>query len=55
METSTVYNIVIPIYEGVDLLDVTVPYEVFNWVQTRDKKPATKVYLVGQRDRKSVV
>lgn len=48
METSTVYNIVIPIYEGVDLLDVTVPYEVFNWVQTRDKKPATKVYLVGQ-------
>jgi cyclohexyl-isocyanide hydratase len=26
------FVIVIPIYEGVDLIDVAAPYEVFNWM-----------------------
>ena len=27
-----VFNITIPIYEGVDLMDVAAPYEMFNWM-----------------------
>ena len=26
------FNITIPIYEGVDLMDVAAPYEMFNWM-----------------------
>lgn len=47
-EVVEVCNIVIPIYEGVDLLDVTVPYEVFGWVKSSAGQDLTKVYLVGE-------
>jgi transcriptional regulator GlxA family with amidase domain len=29
---APVFNITIPIYEGVDLMDVAAPYEIFNWM-----------------------
>lgn len=38
-------EILIPIYDGVDLLDVTVPYEVFNWVNSLGRSPAEKVQV----------
>jgi cyclohexyl-isocyanide hydratase len=34
MENPTAFNIVIPIYEGVDLMDVAAPHEIFGWMNT---------------------
>ncbi|HKQ07815.1 MAG TPA: DJ-1/PfpI family protein [Blastocatellia bacterium] len=31
-EENNAYRIGIPIYEGVDLMDVAAPYEIFNWM-----------------------
>ncbi|HJQ23617.1 MAG TPA: DJ-1/PfpI family protein [Blastocatellia bacterium] len=33
-EENNVYRIGIPIYNGVDLMDVAAPYEIFNWMGT---------------------
>jgi transcriptional regulator GlxA family with amidase domain len=41
MLNAAPYRIGIPVYSGVDLLDVAVPYELFNWM---------KESLSGQRD-----
>ena len=56
MKDENEFSIVIPIYEGVDLLDVTIPYEVFNWVNNiSDKsnesdKRTLRVYTVAETD-----
>lgn len=45
---SAPFFIGIPIYEGVDLLDVTAPYEMFNWMGEEWKATReTKVFLVA--------
>lgn len=41
------FNIAIPVYEGVDLMDVAAPYEIFNWMGTYWKERAVKVELVA--------
>ncbi len=41
------FNIVIPIYEGVDLMDVAAPYEIFNWMGEYWKEKAVTVELVA--------
>jgi transcriptional regulator GlxA family with amidase domain len=41
------YNIAIPIYEGVDLMDVAAPYEIFNWMGVYWKAKTVKVELVA--------
>jgi transcriptional regulator GlxA family with amidase domain len=36
------FDIAIPIYPGVDLLDVTAPWEIFNWMkETWDERPVS--------------
>lgn len=36
----------IPVYQGVDLIDIAAPYEIFNWmVEQRDARK-TRVLLV---------
>ncbi len=43
------YVIGIPVYPGVDLLDVSAPYEVFNWMAETWKSPRpVRVYLVAE-------
>lgn len=41
------FNIAMPVYEGVDLMDVAAPYEIFNWMGTYWKERAVKVFLVA--------
>jgi transcriptional regulator GlxA family with amidase domain len=41
------FNIAMPIYEGVDLMDVAAPYEIFNWMGTYWKERGVKVELVA--------
>ena len=41
------FNIAMPIYEGVDLMDVAAPYEMFNWMGTYWKERAVKVQLLA--------
>jgi cyclohexyl-isocyanide hydratase len=41
-----VFNIAIPIYEGVDLLDVAAPYEMFNWMGQYWQEQTVVVELV---------
>lgn len=43
----------IPIYNGVDLLDVAAPYEVFNWMKENAPKLDVEVRLLAE-DMKSV-
>jgi transcriptional regulator GlxA family with amidase domain len=38
----------IPIYPGVDLLDVAAPYEIFNWMGEKWKTREVEVYLVAE-------
>ena len=45
------FNIAIPIYEGVDLMDVAAPYEIFNWMGTYWKARAVTVELVAAAAR----
>lgn len=45
------FNIVIPIYEGVDLLDVAAPHELFNWMGSYWKERTAKVLLVEAKGR----
>jgi cyclohexyl-isocyanide hydratase len=40
------FNIAIPIYEGVDLMDVAAPYEMFNWMGFYWKEKAVSVELL---------
>ncbi len=52
---SGTFNIGIPIYEGVDLLDVAAPYEIFNWMKESLKDElAVTVQLIAQT-KKSVL
>lgn len=50
MEPEEPYFIVgIPIYQGVDLLDVAAPYEIFNWMgEYWNHARELKVYLVAE-------
>src|SRR4051812_30368249 len=48
------FVIVIPIYQGVDLLDVAAPYEVFNWLGENktwleQKKRPVEVWQAAER------
>jgi cyclohexyl-isocyanide hydratase len=45
------FNIVIPIYEGVDLMDVAAPYEMFNWMGFYWKEQRVTVELVEATGR----
>jgi cyclohexyl-isocyanide hydratase len=46
-----VFNIVIPIYEGVDLMDVAAPYEMFNWMGVFWHEQTVSVKLVAATKR----
>lgn len=43
------FVIALPIYEGVDLLDVAAPYEMFGWMRENWKKRPIEVCLVAER------
>jgi transcriptional regulator GlxA family with amidase domain len=45
------YHIAIPVYEGVDLMDVAAPYEMFNWMGFYWKERAVKVELLEAKGR----
>ena len=45
------FNIAMPVYEGVDLMDVAAPYEIFNWMGVYWKARAVKVELVAATRR----
>jgi hypothetical protein len=38
----------IPIYNGVDLLDVAAPYEIFNWMKEKAPDLRVEVYLLAE-------
>ena len=38
----------IPVYEGVDLLDVTGPYEMLNWMNQPGQPPVVTVHLLAE-------
>jgi transcriptional regulator GlxA family with amidase domain len=42
------FDIVMPIYEGVDLMDVAGPYEFFNWLASNWKEKQVTVTLVAE-------
>ncbi len=42
------FNIVIAIYEGVDLMDVAAPYEIFNWLKSKWSAKNVVVKLVAE-------
>jgi len=43
----------IPIYDGVDLMDVAAPYEIFNWMKDKAPELGVEVHLLAA-DMKSV-
>lgn len=43
------FIIAIPIYEGVDLLDVAPPYEIFCWMGEKWPERKVEVYLAAER------
>jgi cyclohexyl-isocyanide hydratase len=45
------FNIAIPVYEGVDLMDVAAPYEMFNWMGFYWKERAVAVELLEAEGR----
>ena len=45
------FNIVIPVYEHVDLMDVAAPFEIFNWMGSYWKERTVKVELAARRSR----
>lgn len=48
-KSEPAFIIGIPVYQGVDLLDVTAPYEVFNWMAQKLKGTRdVRVYLVAE-------
>jgi transcriptional regulator GlxA family with amidase domain len=42
------YVIAIPIYQGVDLMDVAAPYEIFKWMANLWKRKNVQVYVVAE-------
>ena len=48
------FIIAIPVYEGVDLLDVAPPYEIFCWWAEQWKERRVEVYLVAEQKEKPV-
>lgn len=46
---APVFNITIPIYEGVDLMDVAAPYEMFNWMGTYWTERKVTVRLTAEK------
>jgi transcriptional regulator GlxA family with amidase domain len=45
------FDIVIPIYPGVDLLDVTAPWEIFNWMKEKWQGREVSVQLAASRKK----
>ncbi|MCW8878285.1 MAG: DJ-1/PfpI family protein [Kangiellaceae bacterium] len=50
------YNIVIPVYDGVDLMDVTAPYEVFSWLKSKclkskDREQEFNVIITAEQNK----
>lgn len=50
METSD-FDIAIPVYDRVDLVDVTAPYEIFGWMAEYWTAKRVSVYVVAESDR----
>lgn len=48
---STDFIIAIPIYPGVDLMDVAAPYEVFQWMATQWTARRVQVFLVAEEQK----
>ncbi|HEY9420157.1 MAG TPA: DJ-1/PfpI family protein [Thermoanaerobaculia bacterium] len=48
-DTKKPFIIAIPVYEGVDLLDVAPPYEIFYWMGQHWQERSVEVYLVAER------
>jgi cyclohexyl-isocyanide hydratase len=46
-QATPAFNIAIPIYEGVDLMDVAAPYEMFNWMGFYWQEQAVTVELLA--------
>ncbi len=51
MANLPVFNIVIPIYEGVDLMDVAAPHEIFGWMNTYWTEKTVKITLAAHKDK----
>ncbi len=49
------FNIGIPVYEGVDLLDVAAPYEMFNWMKSELKKEMAVTVRIIAETKKSIL
>jgi cyclohexyl-isocyanide hydratase len=47
MPKPPIYNIVIPIYPGVDLMDVAAPHEMFSWMNSYWTERTVKVTLAA--------
>ena len=45
------FNIVIPIYDGVDLMDVAAPHEIFSWMNTYWTKRTVKITLAAAKNK----
>jgi transcriptional regulator GlxA family with amidase domain len=48
------FVIVIPIYQGVDLMDMAAPYEIFNWMAEKWAERKVEVHLVAERTERPV-
>jgi len=53
-DTKRPFVIAIPIYQGVDLLDVAPPYEVFGWMREKWTRRQVEVYLTAERKDKPI-
>jgi cyclohexyl-isocyanide hydratase len=47
---STAFRIVIPVYDGVDLMDIAAPREIFGWLAHADFPKAVEIAYVGARE-----
>ena len=48
-EQSRPFIIGIPVYKGVDLMDVAAPYEMFNWMGKKWPEKKVEVFLVAEK------
>jgi cyclohexyl-isocyanide hydratase len=41
------FVIAIPVYDGVDLVDIAAPYEIFGWLATNWNERKVQVFIVA--------
>ena len=51
MPKLPVFNIVIPIYDGVDLMDVAAPHEIFSWMNGYWTGHSVKITLAAHKNK----